>query len=215
MKNGPREREEASDVPLWVEARELPRLVCHPCPVINDLWLEGGCKQRAYQPALLWDNLHPTAIFFTKHQLTRPILHYKLGLPDPLGSACGNSQKSWSDARWKTGQWIRENNAMSCGINYRVVVFNIQSKTFSESQVTQGCMPDELQQSIWISILLHPSLLFSDCLLSLSLATDGRKVNWPQQSVSIKLHCNSRFCVCHWVHLQREEYNFRGQYNTE
>lgn len=74
------------------------------CPVINDLWLQGGCKQRAHQPALLWDNLHPTAIFFTKHQLTRPILHYKSGLPDPLASVCGHDQKSRSDAWWKSEQ---------------------------------------------------------------------------------------------------------------
>lgn len=99
---------------MWDEPGEFPCLVSHQCPVINDLWLEGGCKQRAYQLALLWDNLHPTAIFFTKHQLTRLILHYKLGLPDPLGSLCGQNQKFPSDAWWKTGQWTSRNDAMLC-----------------------------------------------------------------------------------------------------
>lgn len=79
---------------MWDEPGEFPCLVSHQRPVINDLWLEGGGKQRARQPALLWDNLHPTAIFFTKHQLTRLILHYKLGLPYPLGSVCGQNQVS-------------------------------------------------------------------------------------------------------------------------
>lgn len=73
-----------SNVLLWDNAGEQPCPVYNPCPVINDLWLEGWCRRRAHQPALLWDNLHPTTIFFTMHQLTRLILHHKLGLPNPL-----------------------------------------------------------------------------------------------------------------------------------
>lgn len=55
-------------------------------------WRVGEGSQTT-SPPLLWDNLHPTAIFSAKYQLTRPILHYKLGLPDPLGSVCGCCQK--------------------------------------------------------------------------------------------------------------------------
>lgn len=149
-----KEGEEANNVALWDKEGELPCLVCHPCPVINDLWLEGGCKQRAHQLALLRDNLHPTAIFFTKHQLTRPILHYKLGLPDPLGSVCGHSQKSWSDARRKTGRWMSENNAALCGINYKVIVFNSSPEHFTFTRVDISRTPSHTGVSAgWIAAI--------------------------------------------------------------
>lgn len=40
------------------------------------------------------------------------------------------------------------------------------------------------------------------------------QVNTAQQSVSIKLYCNSQFSICHRVHLQQKHYDFREQYNA-
>lgn len=120
---------------MWHEPARSAFLVSHQRPVINDLRLEAGCKQQPCQPALLWDNLHPTAIFSTKHPPTGLILHYKLGLPDALGSACGQNQEPPSDAHWRAGQCVSRNDTDAAwgekkGKNTGVIVFNIHSKSF-------------------------------------------------------------------------------------
>lgn len=49
-------------------------------------------------------------------------------------------------------------------------------------------------------------------MLSLSIAIEGRKVNWPQQSGSIKLYCKSHFAFAADFTRGGRGYHFRGQY---
>lgn len=185
--------------------------------MFNDLWLEGGRRQWAQQSALLRDNLHPTAIFLTKHQLTRLILHHKLGFPHPLGRVCERRNlKSRSGAGRKSTVKKQECHAAPRG-DARVIVFNIPPQTFAsqmykyleKAKSCRGVHQINYCNHYEFVLFSPPSLFFW-----LPAVLIHSQVNTTQQSVSIKPYCSSQFSICHRVHLQWKQYDFREQYDA-
>lgn len=163
------------------------RSIALPCPVTCDYRVGASSGHNSLH---CWNNLHSSAISITKHQLTRLMHQYKLGFPVLLESTL-----YVGIGKAEAMPWCVRNKMWEL-----VLIFNPNHLPFICVNILRKPSHTGVHAR-WTAAINMPFLPLS--LFWLLAVPIHRKVNWAQQSLTIRLHGNSQFWIC----SHTEQYN--------